>query len=91
MPRVDVAYQSETFFDANNTVEIAQNDPSTIVNASVSFGRSDEKWRFTAGVNNLTDEVYAIGGNSSLTTGSGYAEIGYARPREYFVNLHIGF
>jgi iron complex outermembrane receptor protein len=90
-PRVDVAYQTETFFDANNTVEIAQNDPYTVVNASVSFGRSDEKWRFTAGANNLTDEVYAIGGNSSLTTGSGYAEIGYARPREYFVNLQIGF
>jgi iron complex outermembrane receptor protein len=90
-PRVDMAYQTETFFDANNTVEIAQTEPFTVLNASLTFGRNDGKWRFTAGANNLTDEVYAIGGNSSLTTGSGYAEIGYARPREYFVNFHLGF
>jgi iron complex outermembrane receptor protein len=90
-PRIDMAYQTETFFDANNTIEIAQNDPFTVLNASLTFGREDRKWRFTAGVNNLTDEVYAIGGNSSLTTGSGYAEIGYARPREFFVNFHLGF
>ena len=40
--------------------------------------------RVTLGVNNTTDKLYAVAGNSSLSTGSGYAEIAYARPREYF-------
>ncbi len=34
VPRVDVSYQSETFFDATNTVEIAQLDEVTTVNAT---------------------------------------------------------
>jgi iron complex outermembrane receptor protein len=90
-PRVDLIHQTKTFFDANNTVEIAQLDPFTVLNASVAFGRSDEKWRVTVGGSNLTDELYATGGNSSLTTGSGYAEIAYARPRQFWVNLQVGF
>jgi hypothetical protein len=32
-PRLDVSYQSETFFDATNTPEIAQDDDITTVNA----------------------------------------------------------
>ena len=40
---------------------------------------------------NLTDEEYSTGGNSSLTTGSGYAEIAYARPRQYFLNFEWDF
>jgi len=38
-------------------------------------------------VTNATDEEYSTGGNSSLTTGSGYAEIAYARPRQYFLTF----
>lgn len=43
------------------------------------------------GVNSATDEEYPIAGNSSLTAGSGYAEIAYARPREYFATLSVRF
>jgi hypothetical protein len=38
--------------------------------------------------------VTALGGdarNSSLSTGSGYAEVAYARPREYFATLNFDF
>jgi iron complex outermembrane receptor protein len=42
-------------------------------------------------VNNATDEIYPVAGNSSLTTGSGYAEVAYARPREYFATLSYDF
>jgi iron complex outermembrane receptor protein len=49
------------------------------------------KWRFTAGVNNATDELYPVAGNSSLTTGSGYAEVAYARPREWFATFQYDF
>ena len=90
-PRADLSYQTRTFFDANNTVEIAQQDAYTVLNLSLAFEPPSEKWRLVAGVNNATDELYATGGNSSLTTGSGYAEIAYARPREYFVNFNYNF
>jgi iron complex outermembrane recepter protein len=55
------------------------------------FGRDGGSWQVRVGVNNATDEVYPVAGNSSLTTGSGYAEIAYARPREYFATLSYEF
>jgi iron complex outermembrane recepter protein len=91
-PRVDASYQAETFFDAANTVEIAQLDDVTTVNAQVQISSDGGgPWRVTLGVNNATDELYPIAGNSSLTTGSGYAEIAYARPREWFANFQYEF
>ena len=90
-PRVDASYQDTTFFDATNTVEIAQLDDVTTVNASLKFGKDGGPWNVTLGVNNATDELYPVAGNSSLTTGSGYAEIAYARPREYFAQFQYDF
>jgi len=90
-PRVDASYQDTTFFDATDTPEIAQLDSVTVLNASVFLGPADGPWRITLGVNNATDEIYQIAGNSSLTTGSGYAETAYARPREYFASVKIDF
>jgi iron complex outermembrane recepter protein len=91
-PRVDASFQPTTFFDATNTPEIAQLDDVTTVNASLRFSRGDDSpWNLTLGVNNATDEVYPVAGNSSLTTGSGYAEIAYARPREWFATLQYEF
>jgi iron complex outermembrane receptor protein len=91
VPRVDASYQSETFFDATDTPEIAQLDDVTTVNLQMQLRSEDSKWRFTAGVNNVTDELYPVAGNSSLTTGSGYAEVAYARPREWFATFQYDF
>jgi iron complex outermembrane receptor protein len=90
-PRVDASYQDTTFFDAINTREIAQLDSVTTVNAQLQIGSEGGPWRVIMGVNNATDELYPIAGNSSLTTGSGYAEIAYARPREWFANFQYEF
>ena len=90
-PRIDASYQERTFFDATNTPEIAQNDDVTTLNLQVQLRGADSAWRFTAGMNNVTDELYPIAGNSSLSTGSGYAEIAYARPREWFANFEYDF
>jgi iron complex outermembrane receptor protein len=91
-PRLDATYQSTTYFDATNTPEIAQLDDITTVNASVRFARgADSPWNVVMGLNNATDETYPVAGNSSLTTGSGYAEVAYARPREWFVNFQYEF
>ena len=90
-PRADLAYQTETFFDANNTIEIAQLNDATVLNLSIALEPPDEQWRLIFGVNNANDELYAIGGNSSLTTSAGYAEIGYARPREWYLSFNYNF
>jgi iron complex outermembrane receptor protein len=86
-PRVDVYYQDKTFFDALNTPDIAQLDAVTLWNASLTLSSGDDSWSLVAGVNNISDEVYPIGGNSSLATGSGYAEIAYNRGRQWFASI----
>ncbi|HKE44962.1 MAG TPA: TonB-dependent receptor [Steroidobacteraceae bacterium] len=91
IPRVDVSYQDTTFFDAANTPDIAQLDSITVYNASLRFEPEKGPWGVTLGVNNASDETYPIAGNSSLDTGSGYAEIAYSRPREYFAILTYDF
>src|SRR5262249_25972309 len=90
-PRLGASYQSRTFFDATNTPEIAQLGGYTVLNASLNVAPQVGPWRVTVGVNNATDKLYAIAGNSSLSTGSGYAEIAYARPREYFGTISYSF
>jgi iron complex outermembrane receptor protein len=91
-PRVDASFQTTTYFDATNTPEISQIEDVTTVNASVSFNRGeDSPWKVILGLNNATDELYPVAGNSSLTTGSGYAEIAYARPREWFATFQYEF
>jgi len=91
IPRADFSYNDRTYFDANNTMEIAQLDSATVVNLSAALEPANGKWRLTGGINNATDELYPTGGNSSLTTSSGYAEIAYARPREFFISFSYNF
>lgn len=88
-PRVNVSYTDDQFFDAANSVEVAQLESVTVVNASLTLEWSD--WRFRAGVNNLTDEDYRVAGNSSLSTSAGYAEAIYARPRNWFLSAEYKF
>lgn len=86
-PRVDISYSDKVFFDASNTAAIAQSDTYTIVDLSVALENIASNWKVVMGINNATDEEYRVSGNSSLGSGSGYAEVAYARPREYFVNF----
>jgi iron complex outermembrane receptor protein len=90
-PRVDVSYTDEQFFDAGNSVDIAQNDAITLVNASLALASEDDKWRIVLAGNNLTDELYPVAGTSSLTTASGYSEIIYARPRTLSLSVTRNF
>jgi iron complex outermembrane receptor protein len=90
-PRADVSYTAEQFFDAGNSVEIAQTEDVTLVNASFTLASGDDKWRFMLSGFNLTDELYPVAGTSSLTTASGYAEIIYARPRNVTLSATWSF
>lgn len=90
--RVEVVYTAAQFFDAGNTKQIAQNDAVTLLNAGAVFqGNERGGWSVELGVNNLADKLYPIAGNSSLTTGSGYAEVAYNRGREVFISLAKDF
>ncbi len=88
-PRINVSHTSEQFFDAANSIEVAQLDDVTLLNASLSLELG--AWRFRAGVNNVTDEQYRVAGNSSFSTSAGYAEVIYSRPRNYFVSASVDF
>ena len=90
-PRVDLSYTASQFFDAGNSVEIAQNDDVTLLNASLTLASGDDKWRFMLSGVNLTDELYPVAGTSSLTTASGYAEIIYARPMSWSLTATWSF
>ncbi len=90
-PRADVSYTDEQFFDAGNSVEVAQDEAVTLLNASLALESEDAKWRFVLSGNNLTDELYPVAGTSSLTTASGYAEIIYARPRTVALSITRNF
>ena len=90
-PRADVSYTDSQYFDAGNSVEIAQLDAVTLVNASLALGSEEERWRFVLSGNNLTDELYPVAGTSSLTTASGYAEIIHSRPRSFALTAELSF
>lgn len=90
-PRVNLSITSSQFFDAANTVEVAQNDTVTVVNTSIKLAAPDQGWALVVGLNNATDELYPVAGNASLSTSTGYAENIYARPRNWFVELNYAF
>jgi iron complex outermembrane receptor protein len=90
-PTLEVVYTAAQFFDAANTVEIAQNHAVTLLNLGLAVEPQARGWRVAFGVHNVTDELYPVAGNSSLTTSSGYAEIAYNRGREAFVSLTKSF
>ena len=86
-PRADLSYTDSQFFDAGNSVEIAQADAVTLISASVMLASQDSKWQVVLAGSNLTDELYPVAGTSSLTTASGYSEIIYARPRSLSLSV----
>jgi iron complex outermembrane receptor protein len=88
-PRVNVSYTDKQFFDAANSIVVAQLDAVTVVNASVTWAK--DGWKVRGGVNNVTDEDYRVAGNSSYDTSAGYAEAIYARPRNWFLSAEYNF
>ncbi|MFL6549190.1 MAG: TonB-dependent receptor, partial [Povalibacter sp.] len=88
-PRLNVSYTDEQFFDAANSIEVAQLDAVTLLNASLTW--SMDHWKVRGGLNNATDEDYRVAGNSSFSTSAGYAEAIYARPRNWFVSAQYTF
>ncbi len=88
-PRVNASYTDGQFFDAANSIEVAQLEDVTLLNASLTWAL--DKWKIRGGVNNATDEDYRVAGNSSFSTSAGYAETIYSRPRNWFLSAEFNF
>jgi iron complex outermembrane receptor protein len=90
-PRVDTSYTGAQYFDAGNSVEIAQTGGVTIWNGSVALESPDSNWRISLDGRNLGDKLYPVAGTSSTTTSSGYAEVVNARPRSVSLTASYHF
>ncbi|MGD2134288.1 MAG: TonB-dependent receptor [Maricaulaceae bacterium] len=88
-PRINVSYTDDFFFDVGNTASVSH-PASTVVDGAVALEDEAGGWTLTLSVDNLTDELYPLQGNSSLGT-LGYAEIIYARPRTWAVEVSKTF
>lgn len=86
--RIDWSYRSDTFNDAFNTPEIAQ-DSYSIVNASLAWESANEFQRLTLGVTNLTDEDYLVTG----VIGDAFQSLEgiYARQRQWYLTYQYRF
>ncbi|MDP3738056.1 MAG: TonB-dependent receptor [Hyphomonadaceae bacterium] len=89
--RGEVVHVGSQFFDTGNTPQIAQTEDVTTYNVSLTLEKDSDPWRLKLAFRNLTDEVYPVAGNSSLTTGAGYAEIAYDRGSETVISLSTRF
>ena len=88
-PRIDIAYQSESFMDAVNTASLKQ-DAYTLINASLAYRPENGPWEFKVFGKNLTDEEYFVGDFADLPD-QGYAEAAIGRPLEWGVSLAVEF
>jgi iron complex outermembrane receptor protein len=70
-----------------NTALVAQQDAETVSRLSILLADGDGDWNVGFYVDNLTDELYPVMGNASLAT-LGYAEIIYARGRNWYVTAN---
>ena len=87
-PRGDWSYRSKVYNDAVNTPALVQGGYH-LVNASIAFEDETEHWLVTAGVKNLTKEIYL--GSGYADSFGGILEGVYGRPREWFLSAKYSF
>ncbi|QGP80526.1 TonB-dependent receptor [Sphingobium sp. CAP-1] len=83
--RVDVAYKSEVYVDAENTPLLRQPDHA-IVNASAELRFADSGLSIRGGVDNITNRRIITAGYDA-TTSFGFTEAYYSPPRRYSITL----
>lgn len=86
--QLDWSYSSEIYNDADNNIELRQDDLS-LINASVAFESIDEKWFLALNVSNLTDEKYLVAGFRNAVGGFGQGIV--ARQRQWSLNIQRRF
>lgn len=89
-PRLNMSWTDEHYFDTGNTEEIKA-EAASVVDFSLDMSSEGGNWGVVIAVDNLTDSDHAVAGNSSLTSGSGYAEVIHVRPRNYSFTVKYDF
>ncbi|MEO0972106.1 MAG: TonB-dependent receptor [Pseudomonadota bacterium] len=85
--RADYTWKDDHFNDAENTPLLAQ-EAFGLLNLAATY-RTADHWRFTAGVQNLTDELFLFSGFSQ--PGVGFIEGSFNRGRQWYVSSEYTF
>lgn len=83
--RVDYAYKSKVYHDTLNSPRATQAGYG-LLNMSLTFATLDSNWSVSMFGSNLMDKRYILAG-TDFVGGLGFAEVQYARPREWGVRL----
>lgn len=83
---VDYLYKSKMARDSLNTPELMSSSFG-VVNANLSYGPQDDRWRVTLGGENLTDERYILSGNNN--SGVGAISATYSAPRMWYLGVKV--
>ena len=86
--RLDYAYKTKVYHDVANTPLITQ-DGYGLLNARLTFESTGDNWSISVFGTNLTDKRYIVAGGDSLAIG--FADVQYARPREWGASLKYNF
>lgn len=86
-PNISGHYKSEVEFEAVNTPYTRDNG-HTALNASLKY-EALKNWKVIVGAENLTNELYVIGGDANNVIG--YENIIYARPINYYTTVSYSF
>ena len=84
----DYSYKDEQANEGENQ-PLLISDSASLVNAVIRYTNPVEKWKFSLGVRNLTDERYLVAGQNQ--PGIGYVGGTYNRPREWYATLGFNF
>lgn len=82
------SYTSEVYNDAINT-PLLKEDSIGLLGTSLVYNSTDDHWRTTLGVTNLTDERYIVSGFESGDLG--FTNASYNRPREWYLSLAYNY
>ncbi len=85
----DLSYRGKTYLEVNSSETLAQ-DSYSLWNASASFASSDESWRLSFVVKNITDEEYRSHA-FDLSAFPGVELAYYSAPRTYSANVSYRF
>ncbi|PCI44964.1 MAG: hypothetical protein COB49_10575 [Alphaproteobacteria bacterium] len=90
MVGVDYSYRSRYDHQASNQTATVAEDGYGLLNARLTVGPDDEKWKLTFYGKNLTDEVYRVYGQDSASS-FGVAVVWFGPTREFGATLSFSF
>lgn len=89
-PRLDVAYQSEFYYQAVNNRAYNLVPARALANARLTYKTPDRNWEVSLSVSNLFDKYYTVARQENIANFGNAQEI-IGRPQEWFVSVKRSF